>query len=190
MATEAAYWKGKGKGKGSHSVVSDSSWPHGLQPTRLLRPWDPPGKSIGVGCHHLLRWMSLPICKNVTDENSAITRLSHCASSVVKRGQLKGHHTLYKPAGRSRADLALPNPFWAMIRQVLIDDILCAEVLIRGLAWYATVLMVCVTSLSGLGFLMRIWPPPAAYWLKGERKKILGESTGRRLKKFFFQELI
>ena len=28
--------------------------PHGLQPTRLLHPWDFPGKSIGVGCHCLL----------------------------------------------------------------------------------------------------------------------------------------
>ena len=75
--------------------------------------------------------MSLPICKNVTDENSAITRLSHCASSVVKREQLEGHHTISKPAGRSHPDFALPNPFWAMIRQVLIDGILCAEALIR-----------------------------------------------------------
>ena len=38
----------------SHSVVSDSLWPHGLQPTRLLRPWVFPGKSIVVGCHCLL----------------------------------------------------------------------------------------------------------------------------------------
>ena len=37
------------KQKWSHSVVSDSSQPHGLQPTRLLRPWDFPGKSTGVG---------------------------------------------------------------------------------------------------------------------------------------------
>ena len=29
--------------------------PHGLQPTRLLRPWDSPGKSTGVGCHVLLQ---------------------------------------------------------------------------------------------------------------------------------------
>ena len=35
--------------------LSDSSWPHGLQPTRLLHPWDFPGKSTGVGCHCLLR---------------------------------------------------------------------------------------------------------------------------------------
>ena len=40
--------------KGSCSVMSDSKWPHGLQPTRLLCPWDFPGKSTGVGCHCLL----------------------------------------------------------------------------------------------------------------------------------------
>ena len=40
--------------KWSHSVMSDSSRPHGLQPTRLLCPWDFPGKSTGVGCHCLL----------------------------------------------------------------------------------------------------------------------------------------
>ena len=41
--------------KWSHWVVSNSQRPHGLQPTRLLRPWDFPGKSTGVGCHCLLR---------------------------------------------------------------------------------------------------------------------------------------
>ena len=55
----------------SCSVVSDS-----LQPTRLLCPWNSPGKSTGVSCHFLLqrifptqgwmwpnphcRWMLLP----------------------------------------------------------------------------------------------------------------------------------
>ena len=34
--------------------MSDSYRPHGLQPTRLLHPWDFPGKSTGVGCHCLL----------------------------------------------------------------------------------------------------------------------------------------
>ena len=37
------------------SVMSDSLRPHGLQPTRLLRPWDSPGKNTGVGCHFLLQ---------------------------------------------------------------------------------------------------------------------------------------
>ena len=45
------------KWKWSRSVMSDSSGPHGLQPTRLLRPWDFPGKNTGMGCHCLLRLM-------------------------------------------------------------------------------------------------------------------------------------
>ena len=42
------------KWKWSDSVVSDPQRPHGLQPSRLLHPWDFPGKSTGVGCHCLL----------------------------------------------------------------------------------------------------------------------------------------
>ena len=41
------------------SVVSDSVRPHGLQPTRLLHPWDSPGKNTGVGCHFLLQSMKV-----------------------------------------------------------------------------------------------------------------------------------
>ena len=41
------------KWKSSRSVVSDSLRPHGLQPIRLLHPWDFPGESTGVGCHCL-----------------------------------------------------------------------------------------------------------------------------------------
>ena len=37
------------------SVVSKSVRPHGLQPTRLLCPWDSPGKNAGMGCHFLLQ---------------------------------------------------------------------------------------------------------------------------------------
>ena len=33
--------------------------PHRRQPTRLPRPWDPPGKNTGVGCHFLLRCMKV-----------------------------------------------------------------------------------------------------------------------------------
>ena len=41
------------------SVMSDSFWPHGLQPTRLLYPWDSPGKNTGVGCHYLFQGIFL-----------------------------------------------------------------------------------------------------------------------------------
>ena len=37
------------KWKWSRSVMSDPQQPHRLQPSRLLHPWDFPGKSTGVG---------------------------------------------------------------------------------------------------------------------------------------------
>ena len=33
--------------------------PHGLQPTRLLHPWDSPGESTGLGHHCLLQFPHL-----------------------------------------------------------------------------------------------------------------------------------
>ena len=64
------------------SVTSDSLWPCGLQPTRLLRPWDFPGKSTGVGCHFFLQGVfptqglnpGLPHCRQT------LYRLSHQGS--------------------------------------------------------------------------------------------------------------
>ena len=37
------------------SLVFASLQPHGLQPSRLLCPWDSPGKNTGAGCHALLQ---------------------------------------------------------------------------------------------------------------------------------------
>ena len=39
--------------------MSDSVRPHRQQPPRLPRPWDSPGKNIGVGCHVLLQCMKV-----------------------------------------------------------------------------------------------------------------------------------
>ena len=50
----AIYFFNAWKWKWSCSVMSNSSWPHGLQPTRLLPPWDFPGKGTEVGCHCFL----------------------------------------------------------------------------------------------------------------------------------------
>ena len=46
-------WKWKVKAKSLSCIWLQR--PHGLQSTRLLCPWDFPGKSTGVGCHCLLR---------------------------------------------------------------------------------------------------------------------------------------
>src|SRR5574337_1061428 len=39
--------------------MSDSVRPQRWQPTRLLCPWDSPGKNTGVGCHFLLQCMKV-----------------------------------------------------------------------------------------------------------------------------------
>ena len=75
------------KVKWNHSVVSNSLKPHGPQPTRLLHPWDLPGKNTGVGCHFLLQEIfptqglnpSLPHCRQMS------YRLSHQESGYCKQ---------------------------------------------------------------------------------------------------------
>ena len=39
--------------------MSDSVQPHRWKPTRLLHPWDSPGKNTGLGCHFLLQYMKV-----------------------------------------------------------------------------------------------------------------------------------
>ena len=46
--------------------MSNSVQPHRRQPTRLRRPWDFPGKNIGVGCHFLLQCMKVKSESEVT----------------------------------------------------------------------------------------------------------------------------
>ena len=53
-------WKVKSESEVAQSCPTPCG-PHGLQPTRLIRPWDFPGKSTGVGCHCLLRKGSIVI---------------------------------------------------------------------------------------------------------------------------------
>ena len=85
------------------SVVSNSLRPYGLQPARLLCPWNSPGKNIGVGCHaplqgifptqgsnpHLLcllhcRWILYP--------------LNHLGSHCKPQLSLTGTHMRYVQA--------------------------------------------------------------------------------------------
>ena len=46
--------------------MSDSVRPHRWQATRLLHPWDSPGKNTGVGCHFPLQCMKVKSESEVT----------------------------------------------------------------------------------------------------------------------------
>ena len=61
------------------SVVSDSVQPHGLQLTRLLRPWDSPGKNPGVGCHFLLQCMKVESESEVTQSCLTLSDPMDCS---------------------------------------------------------------------------------------------------------------
>ena len=81
----------KWKVKGSRSVVSDSSRPHGLRPTRLLRPWDFPGKSAGVGCHCLLQSIS-----ETAINFSGLLRYGHGGGRVMTARKMPGFPKIFR----------------------------------------------------------------------------------------------
>ena len=47
--------------------MSDSVRPHRQQPTRVLHPWDSPGKNTGVSCHFLLHHIRIVTQKVTVD---------------------------------------------------------------------------------------------------------------------------
>ena len=66
----------------SHSVVSDFYRPHRLQPTRLLHPWDFPGKSTGMGCHFLLQTGN----RNIHIDNYLKRKQTECSNQKTQSG--------------------------------------------------------------------------------------------------------
>ena len=63
-------------------------------PTRILRPWDSPGKSTGVGCHFLLR------------EGKGITKVSNFSTPPIPHPKnilwMSFQHHVSFPVGRMR----------------------------------------------------------------------------------------
>ena len=59
--------------------MSNSAWPHRRQPTRLPRPWDPPGKNTGVGCHFLLQCIKVKSESEVTQSCPTLSDPMDCS---------------------------------------------------------------------------------------------------------------
>ena len=97
--------------------MSDSVRPHRQPPTRLLRPWDFPGKSTGVGCHCLLR------CKPLGSVNSFLSfapQLSEAKAVLLpsrippalQQPVVEGQHVLDHSLGSSHPHLEARNRWW------------------------------------------------------------------------------
>ena len=69
----------------SRSVVSDSLWPHGLQPTRLLCPWGFSRQEYWSGCHALLQglFQTQGLNPGLLHWRWILYRLSHQGSSRI-----------------------------------------------------------------------------------------------------------
>ena len=75
----------------AHSAASDSLWPRGLQPTRLLYPWDFSSRNTGVGCHFLLQWIFL-----IHGLNPCLLRLLHWKVDSLPLSHLGSGKTIIK----------------------------------------------------------------------------------------------
>ena len=112
--------------------MSDSSNPHGLQPTRLLCPWDSPGKNTGVDCHFLLQGIfltqgsspgllrrrqilyQLSYERNRTREwiHACVAKFLHCSPEVITTWATTQHKiksSKEKPNKQTKLDISVEN---------------------------------------------------------------------------------
>ena len=105
------------KWKWSLSVVSDSSRPRGRQPTRLLHPWDFPGKSAGVGCHCLLqgaRDQIANICWIIEKARQFQKNIYFCFIDFAKAFDCVNHNKLWKIL----KDMGIPDHLTCLLRNL------------------------------------------------------------------------
>ena len=74
-SSNARKWKVKVKSLSCVRLVA-TPW---LQPTRLLHPWDFPGKNTGVGCHFLLQCMKVKSESEVIQSFSTLSDPMDCS---------------------------------------------------------------------------------------------------------------
>ena len=123
------------------SVVSDSVWPHGLLPARLLCPWDSPGNNTGVGCHALLQRIFL-----TQGSNPCLSLLHWQAGSLllVPSGKPPSstcpHPNLPEPQVQILC-VPLKNPFSVLWEVLLLLTVHIAFTTHEG------IIMVCITFL-------------------------------------------
>ena len=82
--------------------MSDSLQPHGLEPTRLLGPWNSPGKNTGVCYRSLLQGIFL-----TQGSNPRLLHLLHCRWIL--------YHLTHQGSPKQAMPLANQLPCWASV---------------------------------------------------------------------------
>ena len=86
--------------------------PHGLQPIRLLHPWDFPGKSTGVDCHFLLQ--------GIFPTQGLNPSLPHCRQRLLLSEPPE--KSLYFIDDAKSFDCVDHNKLWKILKEIGIPD--------------------------------------------------------------------
>ena len=99
--------------------MSNSLRPHGLQPPRLLCPWDSPGKNTGVDCHFLLYFNVNVVGPNprwlLSSEKEEMRMQKHTEDQAYETSEYRGSCRSHWQ--RSQRKLILLMPWsWTLTR--------------------------------------------------------------------------
>ena len=97
--------------------MSDSLRPHGLLSTRLLCPWNSPGKNIGVGCHALLQGI-FPTYRS----NLHLLQLLHCGRIPYRWANREAHIGNTDIEENSKLCLGEASCLWSFSQQTSTRD--------------------------------------------------------------------
>ena len=102
------------------AVVSDSVRPRRRQPTRLLRPWDSPGKNAGVGCHFLLQCMKVKSESEVAQSCPTLCNSMDCSPpgspvpGILQARMLEWGAISFSNAWKWKVKVKLLNRVWLL----------------------------------------------------------------------------
>ena len=91
--------------------MSDSVQPHGRQPTRLLCPWDSPGKNTGVGCHFLFQGMKMESESEVSQSCLTLSDPMDCRLEAPPSMGFSGQQYW--------SGVPLSSPYWSLINVII-----------------------------------------------------------------------
>ena len=86
------------------SIMSYFLQPYGLQPTKILCPWDSPSKNIGTGCHFLLQGI---IATQVLSLH--LLHLLHCQEDLLALSHLGFSNEIFRSVQFSSVAQSCPT---------------------------------------------------------------------------------
>ena len=141
--------------------MSNSLWPYGLQSTRLLCPWDFPGKKTGVGCHALLQGIFLTQGSNPWSLASPALAGGFFTTSAKPRKPLINSSSCHK--GRAPKNWCFRTVVLEKTLESPLDSKAIKPVNPKGNQFWILIGRIDAEAEAPL-----FWPPDAKNWLTGK----------------------